>query len=285
MEQNATATMPAMDSGKQDNGKGWKIATAIASVVAVCGIWFGVYGMFFHKTEEPTNNNSETSSEIKEDVSIAEKGLPSVETINNLLREKYKLFDQDDFTTTIGTILSDYAYNEDNEGLSEASKLFLVIREEYPNPNCDDVVCYKTVAYEDLNNKYHEYFGNSEDIKKGIDYTYKHIFIGVDSIKYNEDDDSFEITYPNAIGGMAPASGYYTNIVDIERNNDGDIVAVAIVTKVDAEDAKLYGTGSCLEAFECPNIDMKTLKVNSSLYEYIFIEDDGEYKLTDIVRR
>lgn len=45
MEQNTTATMPVADNGKQDNGKGWKIATAIASVVAVCGIGFGVYGM------------------------------------------------------------------------------------------------------------------------------------------------------------------------------------------------------------------------------------------------
>lgn len=45
MEQNATATMPVMDSGKQNSGKGLKIATAIASVVAVCGIGFGAYGM------------------------------------------------------------------------------------------------------------------------------------------------------------------------------------------------------------------------------------------------
>lgn len=45
MEQDITATMPAMDSGKQKEEKGWKIATAIASLVAVCGIGFGVYGM------------------------------------------------------------------------------------------------------------------------------------------------------------------------------------------------------------------------------------------------
>ena len=45
MEQDTTATMSTMDSSKQKGGKGWKITTAIASVVAVCGIGFGVYGM------------------------------------------------------------------------------------------------------------------------------------------------------------------------------------------------------------------------------------------------
>ena len=44
MEQNTSAATP-MDSGKQSNGKGLKIATVIASVIAVCGIGFGVYGM------------------------------------------------------------------------------------------------------------------------------------------------------------------------------------------------------------------------------------------------
>lgn len=45
MEQNTPAAMPVMDSGKQSDGKGLKIATIVASVVAVCGIGFGVYGM------------------------------------------------------------------------------------------------------------------------------------------------------------------------------------------------------------------------------------------------
>lgn len=284
MEQDAVTATPVVGSNKQHSGKGWRIATIVASVVAICGIGFGVYGIFFYKTGEPISDNNETIPETQEDVSITEKNLPSVETINSLLREKYKLFDQDNFTANAGTILSDYAYNEDGEGLGEAGKLFLIVREEYPNPNCNDTVCYRTVTYKDLNDKYHEYFSNSANINKGVDYTNKHIFIGVDSIKYKE-DDSFEITYPNAIGGTLPSIGYYTNIVDTERNSDGDIVAMAIVTKVDAENAKLYGTAGCLEAFECPYINMKTIKVGSSLYRYVFVEEDGIYKLTDIVKR
>ena len=45
MEQNTPTAMPVMDSSKQSNGKGLKIATMVASVVAVLGIGFGVYGM------------------------------------------------------------------------------------------------------------------------------------------------------------------------------------------------------------------------------------------------
>lgn len=64
MEQNATATMPVMDSGKQDNGKGWKIAMAIASVVAICGIGFGVYGML--QSSQKDNQISDLKVQVED---------------------------------------------------------------------------------------------------------------------------------------------------------------------------------------------------------------------------
>ena len=47
MEQNVDASAPVTPvvENKQKGGNGLKIATAIACVVAVCGIGFGVYGM------------------------------------------------------------------------------------------------------------------------------------------------------------------------------------------------------------------------------------------------
>ena len=47
MEQNAdvgTSIMPTVDN-KRKSGNGLKITTAIACIVAVCGIGFGIYGM------------------------------------------------------------------------------------------------------------------------------------------------------------------------------------------------------------------------------------------------
>ena len=42
---NMTATTSTVDGGKQNNGKGLKIAIIVTSILAVCGIGFGVYGM------------------------------------------------------------------------------------------------------------------------------------------------------------------------------------------------------------------------------------------------
>ncbi|MBR2830749.1 hypothetical protein IKE83_00075, partial [Candidatus Saccharibacteria bacterium] len=48
MEQNTETGAPISPviENKQKSGNGLKIATAIACIVAVCGIGFGVYGMF-----------------------------------------------------------------------------------------------------------------------------------------------------------------------------------------------------------------------------------------------
>ncbi|MDO4741806.1 MAG: hypothetical protein Q4A79_00295 [Candidatus Saccharibacteria bacterium] len=45
MEQNMNASAPMAGGGKLDGGNGLKIAAVVASVVAVCGVGFGVYGM------------------------------------------------------------------------------------------------------------------------------------------------------------------------------------------------------------------------------------------------
>ena len=43
MEQNANTTTPVIDKGNQKNKNGLKIATVIVSIVAVCGIGFGIW--------------------------------------------------------------------------------------------------------------------------------------------------------------------------------------------------------------------------------------------------
>lgn len=82
MEQNAAATMPAMDSGKQNDGKGWKIATAIASVVAVCGIGFGIYGAV--SSFQKDSQISDLKVQIKEDDgTVTTIETPEIETTTN----------------------------------------------------------------------------------------------------------------------------------------------------------------------------------------------------------
>lgn len=79
MEQNAAAAMPVMDSGNQKSGNGLKIATAIASVVAVCGIGFGIYGMI--QSSQKDSQISDLKVQIKEDDgTITTIETPEIET-------------------------------------------------------------------------------------------------------------------------------------------------------------------------------------------------------------
>lgn len=64
MEQNADTGAPMTPTvdNKQKSGKGLKIATAIACIVAVCGIGFGVYGMV--QSSQKDNQISDLKNEI-----------------------------------------------------------------------------------------------------------------------------------------------------------------------------------------------------------------------------
>ena len=78
MEQNMTAAMPEMGGSKQQ-GNGLKIATAIASVIAVCGIGFGVYGMV--QSSQKDNQISDLKVQIKnEDGTVTTIETPKIET-------------------------------------------------------------------------------------------------------------------------------------------------------------------------------------------------------------
>ncbi|MBR3143692.1 hypothetical protein IKF12_00610 [Candidatus Saccharibacteria bacterium] len=67
MEQNAdagTPVAPVMDN-KQKSSNGLKIATAIAYIVAVCGIGFGVYGIV--QSSQKDNRIAELENQLKDD--------------------------------------------------------------------------------------------------------------------------------------------------------------------------------------------------------------------------
>lgn len=65
MEQNVEAGVPVVPviENKQKSGNGLKIATAIACVVAVCGVGFGVYGMI--KSSDKDNQISDLKTQIE----------------------------------------------------------------------------------------------------------------------------------------------------------------------------------------------------------------------------
>ena len=100
MEQNAETSVPMTPvvESKQKNGNGLKIVTAIACIVAVCSIGFGVYGMI--QSSQKDSQISDLKVQIK-----SEDG-----TITELETDKIKISDD---TNTI-TITDDNAVAVDN---------------------------------------------------------------------------------------------------------------------------------------------------------------------------
>ena len=74
MEQDTATTMSAMNDKKQNSRKGWKIATIIVSLVAVCGIGFGIYGMA---------QNSQNLKKDSQNTNPIYEGAQYVEAYNN----------------------------------------------------------------------------------------------------------------------------------------------------------------------------------------------------------
>lgn len=71
MEQNTPTTTPITDKASKNSGNGLKIATAIASAMAVCGIAFGIYGMV--QSAQKDNQVSDLKVELNDKtVKIAE---------------------------------------------------------------------------------------------------------------------------------------------------------------------------------------------------------------------
>lgn len=81
MEQNTETGVPISPviENKQKSGNGLKIATAIACIVAVCGIGFGVYGMM--QSSQKDSQISDLKDQIKEDDdTITTVETPEIET-------------------------------------------------------------------------------------------------------------------------------------------------------------------------------------------------------------
>ncbi len=84
MEQNANVGAPVAPalSNKQKSGKGLKVVTAIACVVAICGVGFGVYGIMQSLQKDSQISNLKVQVENK-DGTVTELKTDKIEINNN----------------------------------------------------------------------------------------------------------------------------------------------------------------------------------------------------------
>jgi len=281
---------PAVENNKQSSSNRLKIATAIACLVAVCGIGFGVYGMFFNDTDKKVTNNTDANiaidvnSDTKKETT---KEVPSKMDITEVLNDKYGVKEFNDSSCGGSTMTSLF----DHEEFGDKFKLGFIIEKNFFNiqemqyNDCDGLCEYKTISYDEINKKNHLYFGNSNDLEKK-DYDDLHI-MGLGEAKYIEETDSFRIKYLGGLGCAYIPVGFYVNIANVEADEDA-FTALASVFYLDATEATSFGEhlSNCdSSAYNCPIVDMESLKTENSIYEFKFIEEDGEYKLTGVTKK
>ena len=121
MEQNVDTGAPVgpVIDKKQKNGNGLKIAAAIACIVAICGIGFGVYGIL--QNSQKDNQISELNSEITQLKQSIEKLENTTEnaSANNNTSENSKtniIIDDWKLNIKIPESISVVSYTLDNDG-------------------------------------------------------------------------------------------------------------------------------------------------------------------------
>lgn len=74
MDQEMATMMPGMATGKQKSGKGLKIATALMTIIAICGVGFGVFGMM------QSSKKDTSPSDLKVQIKNADGTVTTIET-------------------------------------------------------------------------------------------------------------------------------------------------------------------------------------------------------------
>lgn len=92
MEQDVNSTTPVINKDKPNDKKGWKIATVIASILAVCSIGFGVYCLIENnnKTQEISNLKTQIEEQNRTIAELNEQDNNPQEDLHN---KSYKVGD------------------------------------------------------------------------------------------------------------------------------------------------------------------------------------------------
>ena len=254
MEQNAAAAMPVMDSGNQKSGNGLKIATAIASVVAVCGIGFGIYGMVQSsqkdsqisdlKVQIKDSNGTVTTIETPEiettagngtTVTITDSNTIGLKQVRNLLND-YVNFDYN-VTSTENNLFEN--------GLTEQYKYYLSLKKlnyaDKVSATHDDAgmsggntADYEySFNYDDINNAYHSLFGSGSNVQNQESFW---CFVPFFSTEYNK---YISIT---RCGGVDPSTYAYEILDYSSKGNElnVDVAYIHIFEDYNAGEWKKY---------------------------------------------
>lgn len=266
MEQNADGGAPVapMIEDKQKSGNGLKIFTAIACVVAVCGIGFGVYGML--QISDKDNRISELEAQIKEK-SGNNSDDQSGESINTY--KQYSVGDTIIFNGESWHIIADSSANDDYVvALKDQVLEELAGKPYYECPEEDDkgINCSmkmsndynKSVAKQYFDNIYIDKLGK-DNLKEIDGYYIRLITVGeLESLGCDIEEQSCEEAPSWLISNLSWTMSPTTET----PTNDASIASVyAFGTDLSGNVIGQYGVGSTLNVR--PVINVYKTKLNN----------------------
>ena len=310
MEQNVDTGVPVapMVENKQKSGNGLKIATAIACIVAVCGIGFGVYGMMnICDNSQPSEatKESEISSDKSNDRSLDKYEIRDLNgKVLRLLGSRNGLSIHDYYNNDTGSFVVYSGYMPISQlitnTLDEASKVYLTLettvldKEKYCSYQWTEGV--KTdidaalgqqasnisfgnanidcISYDKANGDYYDLWGESLPKMNGVSNT-----ITNGDFAYGSNSDTY---YYHIIGGRGGTCSNYVvgRITQIGKDQDSAYVDIdAGVFDICAGDAgELYSDierSELYKTIEQENIDWDGLALTEddykSLQSYRFV--------------
>lgn len=267
--QEAPAPQPVPEPAPAKKSKGLIALSVIAIVLAIAGAAFGVYYFMDsnNKSSEidnlrtkitllKTETETETEIELEEDTSIATTETSSNKTTVTIAEAEKLLEDKFDFKGPYRPMFDGwYRYVEK---FDQSSKILFTIYHNRDKFSLLGQDSSQTISYDVLNSSYTYYFGDKEPLEKKSYTLDSNAYLN--EIIYHPETDNFSVTFPDGIGGTTPVLIYYKVAKTIATNNGFNAIVVSAYTS---------------EADMDPPVVL-------SAYEFKFVKEDNEYKLTSI---
>ncbi|MBR3230877.1 hypothetical protein IKF73_02535 [Candidatus Saccharibacteria bacterium] len=272
--------------------KGLVLAVVFFALLAVAGIGFGVYGMFFKTIPNCLDNCSQDTPPATNAGQNTDSNAPSISDVKQILENKYG-FKEMQYTFKSG-IMSEAIWDH-MDNFDDTAKLVYTIKTlENSLPELDPTTfpeIIKTIDYDTLNESYKRYFGNEHDILKN-DQEIDVLYDAIVKIHYLPESDNFEIYFADGLGG-----GTFTvrlNKINEVVGTDENFSAIILSTTIDNyvaqsvnEPIERWGIGSENETYVMymPESQIQEIQENLSAYKLNFIKESDEYKLISIERQ
>ncbi len=265
--QEAPAPQPVPEPAPAKKSKGLIALSVIAIVLAIAGAAFGVYYFMDsnNKSSEIDNlrtkitllkTETETEIELEEDTSIATTETSSNKTTVTIAEAEKLLEDKFDFKGPYRPMFDGwYRYVEK---FDQSSKILFTIYHNRDKFSLLGQDSSQTISYDVLNSSYTYYFGDKEPLEKKSYTLDSNAYLN--EIIYHPETDNFSVTFPDGIGGTTPELIYYKVAKTIATNDGFNAIVVSAYTS---------------------EADMDPPAVLSA-YEFKFVKEDNEYKLTSI---